>query len=105
MELVDRPGDDDLGLVASPRMASRIDKMLAAGRITEEEADRVRAAAESGDLGTAVNEIRARHVREWVAHQVQAGHLSQADADEVLERAERGEDPGSIRSALRRRHE
>jgi DNA-binding FrmR family transcriptional regulator len=83
------------------RLAARIDKMLAAGRITEDEAAQVWAAAESGTIDDVVREIQVRHAREWLAAAVAEGRVSERDAAEALDRLERGDDPDAIR-ALRR---
>lgn len=82
----------------------RVEKMLAAGRITEEEAARVRAEATEGGggAGASVIAIRLRHAREWLERQVAGGHMTQEEADEALDRLGRGEDPSVIRQVRRR---
>jgi hypothetical protein len=84
-------------------LAARIHKMLAAGRITEDEADRVREAAGSGDLHAVVADIRLRHAQRWVDAAVADGRMTQAEADRTLERLARGEHPRPPRSGRRRR--
>jgi hypothetical protein len=85
-------------------LAARVDKMLAAGRITAEEADRVRAASSAGDdVERVVGEIRRRHATEWVAAAVEQDRLSEHEATEVLASVERGDGPGDIRRLRQRR--
>jgi hypothetical protein len=87
-----------------PQLAARVDKMLAAGRVTEDEAARVHTAAEAGaDVDAVVGEIRLRHARDWVDREVQRGRMTRADADDILERLGRGDDPGPLRGLRRRR--
>lgn len=84
-------------------MSARIDKMLAAGRISEDEAARVRSAAETGDLDAVLQEIRLRHARQSVATAVAEGRKTQEDAAALLERLDRGEEPrGLLRGRSRR---
>jgi hypothetical protein len=84
------------------QLVARIEKMLAAGRITEDEAARVRA-AETGTIDDVVREIQLRHAREWRAAAVAEGRVSERDAAEALDRLERGDDPDAIRALRRRR--
>src|SRR5262249_11950534 len=53
------------------RVLQRLEKMLEAGRVTEDEAARVREAAESPDLDEAVGEIRNRHAADRVDEAVE----------------------------------
>ena len=84
-------------------MTARVDKVLAAGRITEDEAERVRNAAECGNLEPVVGEIRRRHVRDWLVTAVADGRMTQAEADGIVGRLERGEDPRPLRGGRGRR--
>ena len=77
--------------------------MLRAGRVTEAEAERVRRAADSHELDEAVGAIRLRHARELLDESVEDGSLSRQDADALLERLRRGEDPRLLRGLRGRR--
>jgi hypothetical protein len=79
------------------RLAARVEKMLAAGRITADEAERVRAAPNTGDLDAVVDEIRRRHAAEWAAAAVANGRITDEEASEILAALERGDDVQSIR--------
>lgn len=74
--------------------------MLKAGRITEEEAARARAAAARGG-DDVIEEIRLGHVKATLDAAVEAGDLSRQQAEALLERVKRGERPRLPRGALR----
>ncbi|HMG25974.1 MAG TPA: hypothetical protein VKH36_04080 [Acidimicrobiia bacterium] len=85
------------------RALQRLDKMLEAGRVTEEEAERVRSATGSDDVDDAVGEIRVRHATEWLDEAVGKGRLTAEEAATVLDRLKNGEDPSALRGLLRGR--
>jgi hypothetical protein len=87
-------------------LEERLAKMLAAGRITADEAERVRAAAERGEVDDTVAEIRLGHVKDRLDAAVANGELTAEEADAVLERVAAGERPRlprGRRRVLRRR--
>ncbi len=67
--------------------------MVEAGRLTEEEAERLRGAANARVFDDAVLEIRVRHARARLDEAVGDGRLTQNEADALLERVEHGEHP------------
>lgn len=77
--------------------------MLAAGRVTAEEAGRVNAAADEREVEAALAAIRRRHVTERVQADVAAGRMDRREADSVLERLADGDDPQTLRGLLPRR--
>ena len=74
----------------------RIDTMLAAGRICQEDAARLRSAAASGGLDEALQEIRLRHAKARVAEALSSGLLTPEGARAALERLDDGEDPRTV---------
>ena len=103
--MVDQRREDHLPYGDGPGFAARVEKMLASGRISEDEAARVRAAvASGGDVDGAVGQIRLRHAQEWVAAAIGDGRMTQAEADDVLARLAGGEDPRTVRRGRHRRH-
>ncbi len=70
--------------------------MLAAGRVTQEDAARLRAAAELGGLDEALDEIRVGHARARIAQDVSRGVLTSEEAEVLIERLDKGEDPRSV---------
>ncbi|MFN2608770.1 MAG: hypothetical protein ABR511_12915 [Acidimicrobiales bacterium] len=84
-------------------LESRLEKMVAAGRVTEAEAAAVRAADAAGDAEPAIRRIQARHATEWINAAVDKGRLSRVEADEALARLDRGEDPALLRGLRHRR--
>lgn len=89
----------------SGALNKRIDKMLEAGRITEEEATRVRAAAGRGEADDVVQQIRLGHVTAMLDAAVEDGAMTREEADALLARVTKGERPRFRRGALRRRDE
>lgn len=82
------------------RLIGRLDKMVQTGRLTEEDAQRLRAAANSGQLDDAVREIQLKHARERVNTAVENGRLGQEEARAIFDRLAKGEDPHFLRGLL-----
>ena len=78
---------------SGPRLLARVDKMLATGRITDENATRLRAAAETGDFDSEAEQIRFRHVKARVDTAVDDGRLTKEEADAALGCVANGEHP------------
>lgn len=97
-----KQGHDNVNQRSAGRLFGRLEKMVAAGRITDEEAARLRAAAESGDLDAEVGRIRRGHVHAKVEAAVEEGSLTAAEAEKVLEQVENGAHPRVLRTLLRR---
>ncbi len=100
---MDQSGDNHAQQTEAERLLRRLDKMLAAGRVTDEEAKRVRAAADSGERDEAVREIRLRHARARIGAEVRDGRVTQDEADLILRRLENGEHPRLLRGLRRRK--
>ena len=79
--------------LTSAHVLDRVDKMVAAGRLTEEEGARLRAAARSGGLDKEVRRIRVRHAKARLESAVESGRVSKEQAQRVLERLDEGADP------------
>lgn len=84
-------------------LGKRLDKMLASGRITEAEADSVRAAATPDEREAAARAIQLRHARARVDDAVAEGGVSPEDAAVLRARLESGEAPGFLRGLRGRR--
>ena len=78
------------------RLRARVDSLLAAGRITSEEAALVRAADDPAELELFVREIRRRHATEWVDRQVGTSRLDPEAARAMRRRLAAGEEPRAI---------
>lgn len=83
------------------RIITQVDRMVASGRITEEEAARLRSADGTADFQTAVGEIRARHASTHIQEAVADGEMSNQEADEYLELLRRGDHQIGLRARLR----
>ena len=84
------------------RIVAQADKMLEAGRITPEEAERLRATEGTDEFERVVAAIRARHAGAHMAAAVTQGEMTQEEADASLERLRRGEHPDGLRARLRK---
>ncbi len=82
------------------RIIRQLDKMVAAGRVTREEAPRLREAEGTADFDAAIAGIRARHAGAHLAGAVRSGDMSQEEADAYLERLYQGEHPKGLRARL-----
>ncbi|MDP8976784.1 MAG: hypothetical protein M3N28_10565 [Actinomycetota bacterium] len=83
------------------RIIERLDRMVEAGRLTDEEATRLRAAGGAGELDDAVREIQLKHARARVRAAVDEGSLTDDEAQVMLERLQEGEDPRFLRGLRR----
>jgi polyhydroxyalkanoate synthesis regulator phasin len=84
------------------RIIEQLDTMVESGRITPEEAARLRAAEGTADFDAAINDVRARHAGAHMEAAVADGGMSQEEADGLLARVRQGEHPEGLRSRLRR---
>ena len=74
--------------------------MVASGRITEEEAARLRASVGTPEFDVAIGEVRARHAGAHMEGAIRVGEMSQEEADSYLERLRKGEHPKGLRARL-----
>jgi hypothetical protein len=84
------------------RLLERLDHMVESGQVTDDEAARLRAAGTADEFEAAVVAIRTRHADARLTAVVDAGQMSQADADANLERIRSGEHPRGLRAHLAR---
>jgi polyhydroxyalkanoate synthesis regulator phasin len=83
------------------RLLKQLDKMVASGRVTENEAARLRAATGSDEFDNAARDIRVRHAREHLNAAVEGGQMTEEEANAHLEGLKRGEHSRSLRAQLR----
>jgi hypothetical protein len=83
------------------RLLGSLDRMVGSGRLTETEAERLRAAAEPNEFNKAVRDIRIRHAAMKLDAAVADGSLARAEADRLLDRLRQGEHGRSLRAYLR----
>jgi hypothetical protein len=87
--------------VREDRVIEQLDKMVSTGRVSEDEALRLRAAQGTPEFQTIMGEIRARHAGGHLQAAVDAGEMTQEEATQHLERIRRGEHPKGLRARLR----
>jgi polyhydroxyalkanoate synthesis regulator phasin len=83
------------------RIIEQLDKMVSSGRMTAEEAARLRATAGTSEFEAAMGEVRARHASAHLDSAVSAGQMTQEEADDQLQRLRAGEHPKGLRARLR----
>jgi polyhydroxyalkanoate synthesis regulator phasin len=86
------------------RLMERLDAMVSNGRITDEEAVRLRATEGTPAFDDVVAGIRARHARVHTDTAVADGRMSQEEADGLFERVLAGEHSGELRKQVRGKH-
>jgi hypothetical protein len=89
------PGQDQ------QRILQQLDRMVSAGRVSPQEAERLRAAADADEFEAAMGDVRARHAGADLDAAVADGHLTQPEADDLLRRLRRGEHAPGLRKNLR----
>lgn len=82
------------------RLVGQADKMVEAGRLSADEAGRLKAAPDPGRAEAVLRDVRARHAGERLDVAVAEGAMTRAEADEVLERVRGGEHSRKLRSHL-----
>ncbi|MEO7118918.1 MAG: hypothetical protein ABIZ34_08100 [Candidatus Limnocylindrales bacterium] len=83
------------------RLVGRLDRMVDAGRLTAEEADRIRAAGQQKEFNDVVRDIRVRHAAASLDSEVADGSLTRDAADDLLERVRNENHSPSLRARLR----
>jgi len=100
---MDDDGQARTGRANARHLTQSIDKLLASGQVTEEEAARLHAALEQGGRDAVVRDIRVRHAEAALAGAVQDGRTTQQEADGYLDRLRAGEHSRSLRGFRRPR--
>jgi hypothetical protein len=75
------------------RLFERVARMLRSGRITGDEAERLRCAAGSSQFNAIVGEIRGRYAGARLDQAVEDGRLTREEANVLLGRLQDGEHP------------
>ena len=84
------------------RLLQRLDQMVESGRVTDREAQRLRAAGTPSEFDETVRDIRLRHAGTRLNSAVADGTVPKEEADGLLERLRKGEHSRSLRARLRR---
>ena len=74
------------------RMLERIDAMVQAGRLTEDEAERLRR-ADPSRRDDIIREIRLRHAQAKLHTALEEGRMTQTEVEDVLDKVANGERP------------
>jgi polyhydroxyalkanoate synthesis regulator phasin len=87
--------------VKEERILQQLDKMVASGQMTPDEAERLSEVQGKPEFEAAVLDIRLRHAGERLQSAVSAGQMSQQEADDQLDTLRKGEHPKGLRAQLR----
>lgn len=93
--------DREVESAARKRLLGQLDQMVKAGRVTEREAARLRAAGTPGEFDDTARAIRVRHAGAHLAEAVEGGEMTEEEATAHLEGLRGGEHPSSLRAQLR----
>jgi polyhydroxyalkanoate synthesis regulator phasin len=83
------------------RVLEQLDRMVTSGRITQEEANRLRKADGTTEFDEVMNAVRARHAQAHIDAAVAAGTMSQEDAAAALESVRQGDHSADLRRRIR----
>lgn len=83
------------------RLLGSLDRMVEAGRVTEQEAELLRAATNPSEFENAVRAIRVRHAGVELDASVADGSLTRSEADALVDRLRHGEHGGGLRARVR----
>jgi hypothetical protein len=86
-------------------LLKQLDRLLASGRITSAEADRLRAATNRDEFDTAARGISVRHAQAQLDAAVEAGEMTEEEARNQLEVLRNGEHRRTFRGHSRPRHQ
>jgi CHASE3 domain sensor protein len=78
------------------RLLERLDHMVESGQVTAEEAGRLRSATTDAEFEAATVAIRTRHASASMSAAVEAGQMTQAEADANLAGVRNGEHPRGL---------
>ena len=84
------------------RIVEQLDTMVASGRMTPAEAEKLRTAQGTPEFEAALGAIRARHASSYLDAAVEAGDMTREEANEQSQRLLRGDHPKGLRSRLRK---
>ena len=82
------------------RIIKQLDQIVAAGRMTEVEAARLRETAGTPAFDAAMGVVRARHASAQMDGAVRSSEMTQGEADAYLDRLREGEHPQGLRARL-----
>jgi hypothetical protein len=83
------------------RVIQQLDKLIASGRVTSEEAERLGATRGTPAFEAVLGEIRARHASAQLEAAVADGRITPEEATSQIQRLRDGEHPKGLRARLR----
>ena len=86
-------------------LLKQLDRLLASGRITSAEADRLREATNREEFDAAAREISLRHAQTQLDAAVEANEMTEEEARNQLEVLRNGEHRRTLRGHSSRKHQ
>jgi hypothetical protein len=83
------------------RLMQSAERLVKSGRLSSEEAIRLRAADDAGEADAVVSDIRVRHAQASLQAAVEEGAISSEDAEGLLARVRAGEHSAALRSHIK----
>ncbi len=84
------------------RLLERADQMAKSGRLTDQEAERLRSADKPDEVDEVIRGIRVRHAGAKLRAAVEDGSVTRAEADGFLDRLRNGEHSAALRAQVRK---
>jgi hypothetical protein len=82
------------------RILMQLERMVSSGRVTEAEAERLRATRGTPHFEEAARDIRVRHASAGLDEAVAEGRMSREEADRYLQSLRQGDHPKGLRASL-----
>jgi hypothetical protein len=86
-------------------LLKQLDRLLASGRITSAEADRLREATNRDEFDAAARDVSIRHAQAQLDAAVKVGEMTEEEARTQLEVLRSGQHRRTLRGHSRRRHQ
>ena len=100
--MTDVPTPEPMGEQTRQRLLAQLDKMVESGRVTDEEAAELRAAANDHDrFDSVIRSIRQRHASPKLEAAVEAGEMTAEEATNHLADLGHGSHDAELRAQLR----
>lgn len=83
------------------RIMEQLHRMVETGRISDAEAQRLRATRGTAEFATALNEVRARHAATHLDRAAEEGRIGREQGADFLDRVRAGDHSRRLRSDIR----
>lgn len=99
---MDEPLNPDTSAKRRKRLLERADQMAKSGRLTDQEAERLRSAARPAEFDEVIRSIRVRHAGARLDAAVEDGGVTREEANGFLDRLRRGDHSAALRAQVQK---